>query len=1038
MSQLSAIRTQIRENTHGNETQNVRELIQQNTLSESNRKMVIEEASALVLRSRSQAKDKDLLDDFLVEFGLSNKEGIALMCLAEALLRIPDPATADMLIAEKISSGNWQKHIGQSSSVFVNASTWGLILTGKIVQVEDFQDEKVWLDSMVNRLGEPIVRKAMLHAMRILGSHYVLGRHIKEAMKRGKKENSENTLFSFDMLGEGARTKTDANNYFQQYKKAIIAIGEANKTEDVKNTNGISVKISALHPRYEPLHKERIAQELLPQILELAKLAKQYNIGFTIDAEEARRLDLSLDIFEYLAKNEELFHWDGLGFVLQAYQKRAVLVATWLIELARVTGKKLMVRLVKGAYWDSEIKYSQEHAHEDYPVFTRKANTDLSYQICAQILLSDQQHIYPQFATHNAYTVALIMNLAKGKSFEFQRLHGMGRLLYKQLEESTSKQRIRIYAPVGAHKDLLPYLVRRLLENGANSSFVNRFLDNETPVEAFINDVIDKVSESKNYRHSAIPLPENIYTYSDTPRMNSRGFDIDNWAYVQNLVQCIKKFGEHEYTGGPIISGRKISGETPVISPSDKTLVGYSRNTSDGDIENAIIAAKESQPGWNAADSEIRASILEKFADLLEEEYKELLALIVYEAGRTLKDGLNELREAVEFCRYYAQKARQDFGKPHSLVGPTGETNFLSLQGRGVFVCISPWNFPLAIFVGQIAAALAAGNSVIAKPAEQTPLVACKATELIMKAGVPPAVLQLVTGDRATGAKLVEDARVAGIAFTGSTQSAKHIQLSLAQRPGPILPLIAETGGQNAMIVDSSALLEQVTDDIIASSFYSAGQRCSSLRVLFVQHDIADELIQILAEACEELTFGNPRELNTDVGPVIDAIALNKLEAHVKQMREDATLIYQYPKERLPKQGFFFGPHIFELTSLNQLSEEVFGPVLHVIRWQADELDRVLADINNTGFGLTLGVHTRIENRARKIFESTNVGNTYVNRNMIGAVVGVNPFGGQGLSGTGPKAGGPHYLHRFATEKTLTTNTVATGGNAALLSIGSD
>jgi len=1037
MSALPSLRDQIRRDTHKDENRCVRQLLNENFLNQKSRDHILLEAKKLVEYSRNDVRHQGTLDAFLQEFGLSNEEGIALMCLAEALLRVPDAATADKLIAEKVTSGDWVRHLGRSKSIFVNASTWSLMLTGKIIHSDSFKTDSTWYESLINQLGEPIIRQAMLQAMRILGGQYVLGRKIEEAMIKGLKENRQGTRFSFDMLGEGARTQSAAQRYFAAYLHAIHRIGKSNTSDDVYQADGISVKLSALHPRYEFAQLERVMNELLPKLIDLAETAKYYNIGFTIDAEEADRLDISLSLFERLAKHATLCDWSGLGFVLQAYQKRAPAVAHWLIALATETRRKIMVRLVKGAYWDTEIKHAQERGLEDYPVFTRKVNTDLSYQTCAQILFGAPKSIYPQFATHNAYSIAMAAELGKGKQFEFQRLHGMGYLLYEELHKLNKNSRlpIRVYAPVGAHKDLLPYLVRRLLENGANSSFVNRFMDESTPVDRLIHDTVDQATANTPYRHPQIPLPANLFQQTHLPRQNARGLDLNHPTQCGILLNTIREFGRHHFQGGSIVSGKKIGGNAAIKSPANATIVGYSSHAELTDIHQALDAAHLAQKQWDKQGGETRAQILEKVADCLESDRDELIALMTYEAGKTLPDCIDEVREAVDFCRYYANLAREHFTTALELPGPTGEHNALSLHGRGVFICISPWNFPLAIFMGQITAALAAGNAVIAKPAEQTPLIAAKAVNLMLRAGVPAELLHLINGDGNVGAALVREPKVAGVVFTGSTETAKRIQLALAHKDGPIIPFIAETGGQNAMIVDSTAPLEHVVDDIIASAFKSAGQRCSALRVLFLQKDIADTALTMVREACDQLTLGHPWQLKTDIGPVIDTNACSALRDHITKMRNKASLVYAYPQDKTPTTGSFLGPHIFELSSLTQLRREVFGPILHVIRYDAQDLDEILHDINNTGYGLTLGIHTRIESEAAHIFSRTNVGNTYVNRNMVGAVVGVHPFGGQGLSGTGPKAGGPFYLWRFASEKTFTVNTVATGGNAELLSL---
>ena len=1084
-SSLDKLRQTIRLYTHADEDQCVKELIQRSTLSSTQREAISQRATNIITQCRKNTAQRSLLDAFLQEFGLSNQEGIALMCMAEALLRIPDAATADKLIHEKIQSGDWQSHIGQSDSIFVNSSTWGLLLTGHIINLdaEITANPISWIKRLTNRSSEPVIRKAVMQAMRIMGGQYVLGRNIEEAIKRGRKDNSKDTTFSFDMLGEAARTYAQAEKYFDAYLNAIQTIGQHYITGNPQKNNGISVKLSALHPHYNFAHYQQVMDQLLPQLQTLAIAAKQNRLGFTIDAEESERLDISLDIFSSLAKDHRLADWDGLGIVVQAYQKRAPYVIDWLAALANQTNRSFMVRLVKGAYWDREIKFAQEQGHADYPVYTRKNSTDLSYQHCVARLFAAGEALYPQFATHNAYTTALILEAAQGRPFEFQRLHGMGGLLYKQLlanSDSKNTIAIRVYAPVGAHQDLLPYLVRRLLENGANSSFVNQFLDPSVPIEHLTQDPLttmtnhsanNQVLDSKNglgtrrhsLRHPLIPLPINIYSNSSfdgNKRANSKGIDLNNPTTVKELYKAMQKTNidnnKDHYVAGPIINGVLIkkTESTIIKSPFNPlNILGNSYEASNDDIGNAFSAAAEAQISWNKCKADDRANILDKMAVLLEEQHAELIQLISNEAGRTIPDAIDEVREAVDFCRYYALKARELFSKPIELPGPTGESNQLSLHGRGVFLCISPWNFPLAIFVGQIAAALAAGNSVIAKPAEQTPLIAAIAIKLFHQAGIPNAVLHLITGDGPTvGPLLIAQPQLSGIAFTGSTATAKRINRQLAERDGAILPLIAETGGQNAMIVDSSALPEQVVDDVISSAFLSAGQRCSALRVLYLQDDIADGMIEMLTGAMNALTLGNPNELKNDIGPVIDATALQRLDAHIGAIKKgklnsdstpanktngkkQAKILARYDESKLPSKGFFFAPSIIELDSMQQLNDEVFGPVLHIVRYKAKALDNVLAEINNSGYGLTLGVHTRIENTAEHIYENTAVGNTYINRNTVGAVVGTQPFGGEGLSGTGPKAGGPHYLYRFATEKTKTVNTVATGGNTDLFGL---
>ena len=1043
---LSEIRKCMRQMLHADEEICVDNLLHATELTTGERNRLVDAARIYVGLSRDRSDSQGTMDYFLQEFDLSNKEGVALMCLAESLLRVPDGATADKLISEKIAAGRWSSHKGHSESTFVNASTWGLMLTGEFVDlggdVKGNTDN--WFKSFIKKAGEPVVRTAIMQAMRIMGGQYVLGRTINEAIERGEKENKPGTRFSFDMLGEGARTLADADRYFEAYKAAILEIGAQEKQNNPYEANGISVKFSALHPRYEMSHHDMVMSVMVPRITELAKLAKEKGLGFTIDAEEADRLDISLDIFESLARSDELQGWDGLGIVVQAYQKRAPYVLDWLTTLGRELERKFMVRLVKGAYWDSEIKHAQEMGLADYPVYTRKPSTDLSYQVCAERLMMARDVFYPQFATHNAYSVALILELVRkwdvsAGEFEFQRLHGMGHLLYDVVKKNSENDfNIRVYAPVGAHKDLLPYLVRRLLENGANSSFVNRFMDKEVSVDDLMQDTIKMVEEKSPKRHSMIPLPVDILSHSNRelyPRKNAVGFELTDPLEIEKLDQSLSE--EQDWKAGPIISGEmKFENLEDVISPVTGKPVGQVGIASDNDIEKALDATSVAQKGWNNIGGEKRAEILDAAANALEDKCLTLMGLIAQEAGRTLADGLSEVREAVDFLRYYGGQARENFAEGHFLPGPTGERNELFLQGRGTFLCISPWNFPLAIFMGQVSAALAAGNAVIAKPAEQTPIVAAEAVKILHQAGVPVDVLHLLTGDGVTvGAKLVADERIAGVAFTGSTETAKIINRSLANREGAIVPLIAETGGQNVMIVDSTALPEQVVDDAISSAFQSAGQRCSALRVLYIQDDVADIIIPMLKGAMDCLNIGDPMDLSTDVGPVIDQDARELLITHAKRMDQDATLIHELEVPSQHDEGTFFGPRLYEISSLDELKKEVFGPILHVIRYKASTLDDIMAQIQNTGFGLTLGIHSRIEESADYIYRNLDVGNTYVNRNIVGAVVGVQPFGGQGLSGTGPKAGGPRYLYRFATEKTLTINTVATGGNTELFAM---
>jgi RHH-type proline utilization regulon transcriptional repressor/proline dehydrogenase/delta 1-pyrroline-5-carboxylate dehydrogenase len=1002
------LRNKIRLAAHQDEHQAVTQLLHGNPLSSKAREKILQDSRQLVTHCRSDKNSSGTLDAFLLEFGLSNAEGVALMCLAEALLRVPDALTADRLIAEKIQGGNWHTHRGKSESLFVNASTWGLMLTGQLVSLdrEITQNTESWIKRLTATMGEPVIRAAVMQAMKIMGGQYVLGRTINEGLKRGAKQNNSATRFSFDMLGEGARTKEDATQYLKAYASAIDEIGHQQSGDSVYTANGISVKLSALHPRYYFAQHQAVMEQLLPRIKQLCLQAKKYNIGLSIDAEEAYRLDISLDIFQALAEDSELQNWQGLGFVLQAYQKRAPDTAKWLIGLARETNRRLMVRLVKGAYWDAEIKHAQELGLESYPVFTRKANTDLCYQHCAGILLDAEKEIYPQFATHNAYTASMILELAGEREFEFQRLHGMGHILYAQLKTQQRPIAVRVYAPIGNHKDLLPYLVRRLLENGANSSFVNRFLDHQTPLEELLEDTRDQVTSSFPYQHKKIAIPEQIFSVVGEQRKNALGIDLDSTLDTGALLGTINQIPL--LAAHPIIDGKPIEAELhKAYNPADQQqLVGHYSNASEEDILRALESAHTAQPDWDAMGHSTRAELLDKVADLIERDFAKLIGIIATEGGRTLGDGVSEVREAIDFCRYYCLQAKSLQAESLKAV---------SLQGKGVFLCISPWNFPLAIFVGQIAAALAAGNTVIAKPAAQTPAIAAAAIRLFHQAGIPGAALQLILGSGSQiGKLLISDSRVAGIAFTGSTVTAQRINQQLAARPGGPIPFIAETGGQNCMVVDSTALPEQVVDDVITSAFQSAGQRCSALRVLFIQEDIADNTLKMLAGAMASMTAGDPRKLSSDLGPVIDKTAQDELQTHIDRMHKEATFIASVELDNSCTNGSYIAPHVFEINALDQLQEEVFGPILHVIRYSSDQLSAVIEQINNTGYGLTLGIHSRIEAFAETVFRNTIAGNTYINRNMVGAVVGVNPFGGRGLSGTGPKAGGPNYLLRFS------------------------
>jgi len=1001
---------------------------------------IAERARGLVVEVRRQRLGKGGIDAFLHEYALSSKEGIVLMCLAEALLRIPDAETVDRLIRDKLANADWAQHLGQSDSLFVNASTWALMLTGRLVRADDAErDLGGVLRRLVARSGEPVIRQAVTAAMRILGRQFVMGRTISEALERARAPERQGYRHSYDMLGEAARTAADARRYFESYEAAIIALGAEVRGRDVADAPGISVKLSALHPRYEEAQRERALRELGPALLTLAQHAKRQGIGFTVDAEESERLDLSLDLIERLALDPSLAGWSGFGLAVQAYQKRALALLDWLEALARRAGRRFMLRLVKGAYWDSEIKRSQERGLDGYPVFTRKVATDVSYLACARHLLHAQEAFYPQFATHNAHTLAAVLELAGARrDYEFQRLHGMGESLYEQIVGADRLDRpCRVYAPVGSHEDLLAYLVRRLLENGANTSFVNRIVDDKAPIEEIIADPVARLRRLQEKPHPRIPLPRDLYGLE---RRNSRGVDLSSRSELKKLASELDAAAAQGWTAAPLVGGAALAGSTrEVRDPSDRTrVVGTVAEATDAQVDRALTRAERAAPEWDATPAVERAAILERAAQLMEESLPDLVALIVREGGRIIPDAVSEVREAVDFCHYYAARSRAEFAAPKPLPGPTGERNSLELHGRGVFACISPWNFPLAIFTGQIAAALAAGNAAIAKPAEQTPLIGAAAVRLLHRAGVPGNVLHLLPGDGKVGARLAADPRVAGIAFTGSTETARAINLSLAQRPGPLATLIAETGGQNALVVDSSALPEQVVQDVLTSAFDSAGQRCSALRLLCLQADIADRVVAMLQGAMAELSIGDPALISTDVGPVIDEDARAMLARHAERMGREARLLYQCTLPKGLESGVFFAPRAFEIDRVGMLEREVFGPILHVVRWRRDRLDELLAAIDSTGYGLTLGIHSRIDETVSAVHRRLRVGNTYVNRNMIGAVVGVQPFGGERLSGTGPKAGGPHYLHRFAVERTLSVDTTAAGGNASLLSLEED
>ncbi|WP_417826919.1 bifunctional proline dehydrogenase/L-glutamate gamma-semialdehyde dehydrogenase PutA [Thalassospira povalilytica] len=1014
LPQPNDIRQQIRDAYRADEEAAVERLIEKARLSPEQTARVQSRAYQLVANVRKADNGKSGIDALLHEYELSSKEGVILMCLAEALLRVPDAVTADKLIQDKLFDADWQSHLGHSDSFFVNASTWGLMLTGKVIKFGKAEkaDPGRLLKRMIARSGEPVIRKAFNQAMRIMGRQFVMGRTIDEAAERAKANEEKGYRYSYDMLGEAARTMEDADRYYKAYEDAINDIGRVANGRGPIDSPGISVKLSAIHPRYDFANYDRVMNELTPRLKQLALLAKKYDIGFTVDAEEANRLDLSLDVIGAVFADPELDGWEGYGLAVQAYQKRAYYVLEWLADLSVKVGRKMMVRLVKGAYWDTEVKFSQENGFEGYPCFTRKASTDVSYLACAKLMLSRRDAFYCQFASHNAHTVASILEMAgNDRTFEFQRLHGMGEALYEQIVDKDGENvPCRVYAPVGTHEDLLAYLVRRLLENGANTSFVNRIQDEQLPIEEMIADPIEKMAALPRKTHPKIPAPVDLY---GAGRVNSRGIDLTDTNKLLPLNAKLAEFQRKTWSAAPLIDGKLVAG-TPidVVNPAKLgEKVGDLVQATEADVDAAVAAAVKGYEIWNKTPASERANALRRLGDLLEDNMDEFIALCQREAGKLYSDGVAEVREAVDFCRYYANRAEETFREG------------TVLEGRGVFVCISPWNFPLAIFLGQVTAALAAGNAVIAKPAEQTSLVAARAAELILEAGIPGAAFNLLPGPgRVIGNQLINDPRIAGVAFTGSTETAQVINQALAKRPGVPLPLIAETGGQNAMIVDSTALPEQVVQDAIISGFQSAGQRCSALRVLFVQEDIADKLCHMLVGAMKELRVGDPKFLDIDVGPVIDEKSRKTLDAHAERMKKESKLLHACDVLPECKDGTFFAPHCFEIPSLDVLEREVFGPVVHVIRYKARDLDKVLDQINASGYGLTMGIHSRIDGTVRQISQKLRVGNCYVNRNMIGAVVGVQPFGGQGKSGTGPKAGGPHYVERFAKPIAVTGN----------------
>jgi len=1019
----------------------VRGLLARVPLDAAERQLVVDGAVELVELARRTQKTEGVVESFLQQFSLGTREGLALMCLAEALLRIPDEDTRDKLIAEKIGSSDWASHLGQSESLFVNASTWGLMLTGKLVDVDEDarRDLPSFLRRVAGRLGEPVIRQAVAAAVRMMGEQFVVGRTIQGALKRA---NREQWLCSFDMLGEGARTAADAERYETIYARAIHGVGKAiperEEMQGPMTGHGVSVKLSALSPRYEATQEARVWAELYPRVKRLALIAASYDINFCMDAEEADRLALSLKLLDALAHDPDLGDWKGLGLAVQAYQKRAPEVIERVARLAEASGRRIMVRLVKGAYWDTEIKRAQVMGRPDYPVFTTKAATDLNYLVCAKAILDATPHLYGQFATHNAVSLSAVQHMARkhGVRVEFQRLHGMGECLYEAAENIWRADRfvVRSYAPVGGHEELLPYLVRRLLENGANSSFVHALLDERVPAATVAADPILQV-EAQPDRHPRIPAPKNMYT----DRHNSLGRDYSQLEDRERHATALGLVDSEKLTAGPIIGGMLRAGTHPqdVTNPFDlNQVLGHVSEATAAEIDTAAAAAAKAQIAWDRQGGVKRGLVLRTMADALEADLDRLVALLAREAGKTLNDGVAEVREAADFCRYYAMLAERDFGGAEILQGPVGETNQLVLHGRGVFACISPWNFPLAIFTGQVAAALAAGNGVLAKPAEQTPLIAAEAVRLFHKAGLNPDLLALVPGRGETvGAALVTHPGIDGVAFTGGTDTAAMINRALAARPGAIIPFIAETGGLNGMFVDTTALREQVIDDVIQSAFGSAGQRCSALRLLYVPRESADQLIEGLKGALAAQVVGDPTDPATDIGPVIDMESRQMLEAHVKRLAKEGKILARASLPAGSERGELFAPTIAEVPTPDFLEKEVFGPILHIYRYDPSKLKDVAGKLAARGFGLTLGVHSRIEAFASEVIRLVPAGNVYINRSITGAVVGVQPFGGEGLSGTGPKAGGPYSLIRYASEKAISNNISAQGGDPALLNL---
>ncbi len=1018
----------------------IADIIERARCGDGDRRRIEAAAGQLVEVVRRDRAEKSGLDAFLSAYDLSSAEGVVLMCLAEALLRIPDAETADLLIADRLAAGDWEQHLGASDSLFVNASTWGLMLTGRFVQSDAaaLENPAAFMRLLAARLGEPVVRAALIQAMRIMAGQFVMGRNIREALQRAAEPDHAGYRFSFDMLGEAAMTAADAERHLEAYRDAIEVVGAGGDARgEVLNRPSISVKLSALSPRFEFEQFDRVMREVVPRLADLVVVGRRRNVPLTIDAEETNRTELTLAIFEAVYRQPAGGDWEGLGVVVQAYQRRALDIVNWLADLSRGLRRRIPVRLVKGAYWDTEIKRAQELGFASYPVFTRKVNTDVSYLACANTLIGARGRLLPQFATHNAHTVAYILQMAPdGHEFEFQRLHGMGQALYDHIIGAPgARTACRVYAPVGPHADLLPYLVRRLLENGANTSFINRIVHEDIPVAQLVKDPVDRLGTLTPIPNPRIPAPTDLF---GPARQNSLGVNLSDGAELARLGDAMDAALKKTHAAGPVIGGRTFAGRgRPSTSPFDHgTVVGMVTFAMASQADKAMDLAANAFSQWDATPVGERAAILRKAADLLALHRPELMALCVAEAGKCIRDAVSEVREAVDFLRYYAAEAERLMGESVELPGPTGERNELSLSGRGVFACISPWNFPVAIFTGQIAAALVTGNTVIAKPAEQTSLVAARVIELLFEAGVPVDALHFLPGDGAEiGTRIMASPGLAGVAFTGSTATARLINQTLAAREGPLVKLIAETGGQNAMLVDSTALAEQVVRDVVQSAFNSAGQRCSALRVLLLQDEVADRVLELLAGQVAELRLGDPARIDTDVGPVIDFAARDALLEHRAKIVAAGRLICE---GRLPdglEEASFVAPIVVEIPDFSILKDEHFGPILHVVRYRREDLETVLAAVQATGYGLTFGIQSRIERRAREIGRQVPAGNVYVNRNMIGAAVGTQPFGGRGLSGTGPKAGGPYYLSGFVLEKTFSVNTAAVGGNASLLNL---